>query len=711
MYRLEVYVTNASLRINQTFSYLSKEAVNAFVRVRIDFNHSKTTGIVIDCKPYVQAEKDYQLKTIIEVLDQEPILNNEQYELAKWLAYTTVSPFITCLNSMLPKPLKTGKQLLSAPKEEIIIINDHKIKLTAKQQKIYDQLENGMKASAARKLSPYIITKLADLGVISFKTVEKTYQETGLSIKESTKTLTAKQQEVVKGFLSSDKAVSLLYGVTGSGKTEVYLQLAANYLKKGETVLILVPEIALTPMMIKRVKERFLDAVFYHSGLSDQEKYLQYKRILKDEVRIVVGTRSAVFLPIKKLGLIIIDEEHDNSYKQDRTPCYNAINVAIARLHHHQGRLLLASATPSLEAFSRAKKGEYGFFCLNERINHHPPEIKLIDMQHNKKLINGLFAKEMVDELAKVLSQGQQAMILLNRRGYATTVQCSECNTTLMCRDCDCALTYHQDERLLKCHHCSRTYRIPKYCPVCGKGSLVFQGFGTKRIEEELHKLFNQARICRLDRDSTAEKNAHAKLLNAFENKEYDIMIGTQMIAKGLDFKDVTLVGVLGSDNGLLHQDYNSAKMTFDLLMQAAGRSGRADLKGQVLIQTSNQDHYVFKALRANDYEYFYRIEMNYRSKTAYPPYSHLLAFYLSDHNPERLATSSALLYQLLSQGEVKVYPPFELGRLQGKHRMRLLLSDRSLAKLLGLADKVVYEYFKERSVSDLKVDPDPLYL
>lgn len=711
MYIAEVYVTNASLNVDQTFSYTSMVMIEKYRRITVNFAGKNTIAICVNC--YEMSEGmtfKYKLKPVIDVIDDEPVLNDSQFELAKWLSDTTVSPFISCINSMLPKPLRTVRNHKDPGFIDVIRILGvpEGIRLTDKQSDVLSRLRDGMPASTARKLSSSIIRKLTDYGVIFVESTEKNYLDNDY-IEHKGFDLNDQQTKAVDDFEKSSKLVSLLYGVTGSGKTEVYLKLASSVLNQNKDVLILVPEISLTPMMIQRVKERFNDVIFYHSDLNDQERYEQYCRVKRANTRIVVGTRSAVFLPFKNLGLIIVDEEHDSSYKQEITPCYNARNVAIKRAYDAKARVLLASATPSLESYSRALKGEYELLKLSERINRREPEIELFEQGREYRY--SIVPKKLQSELEKTVSSGKQAMILLNRRGYSSIVRCSSCNSVLMCKDCDCALTYHKDENVLKCHQCSRIYRTTDVCPDCSSRSLVYMGYGTKKVEEEINRIFPDYKTIRMDKDSTSGKNSHSRILDAFSKHEADIMIGTQMIAKGLDFPDVTLVAILNGDSGLFHQDYNSAKTTFDLLMQASGRSGRSDSAGRVMIETSNPDHYAVRAVLLRDYDYFFRIEMNYRSMTHYPPYSHIISFVLSDPNEERLIRSTAILYSLTENCDLHSYSPLNLPKLKGLHRNRILLTDKSMTRLLEHAHAIVEKYIKEGNVSGLKVDPDPLYL
>ena len=717
MYLCEVYVTNASLNVNKPFTYFCDEKIDKYTRVSVKFHNSANNAIVTKCE-FVDKSIDelnnslgYKIQPILSVIDNHPILSDELFELAIWLSKTTISPLVSCINSLLPKALRTSKKIVDPKRIEYIKKNTFSGFATTKQKEVYDKLFDGMKVSDARKISTSIVAKLIDYGAIDIYKQEAEYQNNEIE-QSSFKTLNSEQAAAYNGILETKNMCSLLFGVTGSGKTEVYLHLAKHYLEKDKEVLILVPEISLTPQMIQRVKERFSDVIFYHSELNDQEKYEQYKRVLNGEVKIVVGTRSSIFLPFKNLGLIIVDEEHDSSYKQDSTPCYHVRNVAIKRAITHNAKVLFASATPSLESYTRALKKEYSLFRLNNRINQMFPNVEIVDLNNEVRNKGSyILSKRLKEELSNCLSCHKQAIILLNRRGYTPIIKCSSCGKTLMCHDCDVPLNYHRDENVLKCHHCGRTYKYPYNCPNCHEKSLISYGFGTEKVEEILNKEFPHAKTIRMDRDTTVKKGSHDSILKIFERHEADILIGTQMISKGLDYPNVTLVGILNADNGLMHQDYNAAKLTFDLLMQASGRSGRADSLGKVLIQAFNTEHYAIKAVLKQDYEYFYNIEMSYRQKTKYPPYSHLVSIYINDMNDERIKRSVAYIYDRIEKLSYKTYKPIELGKLLKQRRFRILLMGNSLVDMLKDLNSIINEYTNSRNMSSIKVDVDPLYL
>ena len=417
--------------------------------------------------------------------------------------------------------------------------------------------------------------------------------------------------------------VYLLEGVTGSGKTEVYLQWIGEVIEKGKSAMMLVPEIALTPQMVDRFKSRFGDRVaVLHSGLSVGEKYDEWRKIKNKEADIVVGARSSVFAPLENIGIIILDEEHEATYKQDESPRYHARDVAIWRGEYHHCPVVLGSATPSLESRARAQKGVYTLLRLTKRAQAQLlPEVHLIDMRTEFVHQKGSFSKTLLDAVEKRLERGEQSVLLLNRRGYSSFVLCRDCGTVLECPNCDISLTLHMDTRSMKCHYCGHEEHIPNFCPKCHSRQIRYFGTGTQKVQEELQEVFPDARIVRMDVDTTRRKGQHEAILKQFENQEADILIGTQMIAKGLDYPNVTLVGVINADTALNIPDFRSSEKTFQLLTQVSGRAGRGDKPGEVFIQTYNPTHYAIQLAQGHQYERFFETEMRMRHMANYPPY------------------------------------------------------------------------------------------
>ncbi|ELT9057987.1 primosomal protein N' [Enterococcus faecalis] len=441
--------------------------------------------------------------------------------------------------------------------------------------------------------------------------------------------LNAEQQVAVETILQSvqeqQSQTYLLEGITGSGKTEVYLQVIAEVLNQGKTAIMLVPEISLTPQMVQRFKSRFGEHVaVMHSGLSQGEKYDEWRKIERGEAEVVVGARSAIFAPIENIGVIIIDEEHEASYKQEETPRYHARDLAIWRSEYHHCPVVLGSATPSLESRARAQKNVYQRLRLTQRANQAAtlPTIDVVDMRQEVENGNvSSFSMSLQEKLQERLEKNEQSVLLLNRRGYSSFVMCRDCGYVLPCPNCDISLTLHMDSKTMKCHYCGHEERIPYSCPNCGQDKIRYYGTGTQKVEEELQTLLPDSRILRMDVDTTRRKGAHEKILRTFGEGQADILLGTQMIAKGLDFPNVTLVGVLNADTALNLPDFRSSERTFQLLTQVSGRAGRAEKPGEVIIQSFNPEHYAIQLAKAQDYEDFYTKEMYIRHRGNYPPY------------------------------------------------------------------------------------------
>lgn len=441
--------------------------------------------------------------------------------------------------------------------------------------------------------------------------------------------LNAEQQVAVETILQSvqeqQSQTYLLEGITGSGKTEVYLQVIAEVLNQGKTAIMLVPEISLTPQMVQRFKSRFGEHVaVMHSGLSQGEKYDEWRKIERGEAEVVVGARSAIFAPIENIGVIIIDEEHEASYKQEETPRYQARDLAIWRSEYHHCPVVLGSATPSLESRARAQKNVYQRLRLTQRANQSAtlPTIDVVDMRQEVENGNvSSFSMSLQEKLQERLEKNEQSVLLLNRRGYSSFVMCRDCGYVLPCPNCDISLTLHMDSKTMKCHYCGHEERIPYRCPNCGQDKIRYYGTGTQKVEEELQTLLPESRILRMDVDTTRRKGAHEKILRTFGEGQADILLGTQMIAKGLDFPNVTLVGVLNADTALNLPDFRSSERTFQLLTQVSGRAGRAEKPGEVIIQSFNPEHYAIQLAKAQDYEDFYTKEMYIRHRGDYPPY------------------------------------------------------------------------------------------
>ncbi|MEA3401295.1 MAG: primosomal protein N' [Armatimonadota bacterium] len=488
----------------------------------------------------------------------------------------------------------------------------------------------------------------------------------------------------------------LLHGVTGSGKTEVYLHAIASTLEQCRGAIVLVPEIALTPQMVGRFRARFGERLaLLHSALSAGERYDEWARIERGDADLVVGARSAIFAPLQDIGVIVVDEENERAYKQESPPRYHAVEVAGRRARQHDAVLILGGATPSLESYHRARSedGELTLCHLPERIDSRPlPDVEVIDLRGETLMgRGGTFSQRLLDALSECLARREQAMLFLNRRGFSTFVMCRSCGFTLGCPDCSVSLIYHHDSREMRCHHCDFSVPVPDECPACESEDIGFHGLGTERVADQIAREFDDASVLRMDRDTTQRKGAYTRILRQFAAGEADILIGTQMIAKGHDFPRVTLVGVLNADTGLNRPDFRASEHTFQLLTQVAGRAGRADRPGRVLVQTYNPDHIAITAASRHDYEAFYRHELAKRRENMYPPFARLINLTISDEDQERtLQIARRLAYELQERGvrhkrgERQFVGPAQapLARLRGRYRYHLLLKGREIGDL-----------------------------
>ncbi|MGQ7371226.1 primosomal protein N' [Streptococcus suis] len=533
--------------------------------------------------------------------------------------------------------------------------------------------------------------------------------------------LNPEQAIAVKEILSKvgqDSQTYLLQGVTGSGKTEVYLQVIDQVLKMGKTAIMLVPEISLTPQMTNRFIARFGQQVaILHSGLSDGEKYDEWRKIERGEAQVVVGARSAIFAPLKNLGAIIIDEEHEATYKQDSNPRYHARDVAKLRADYNQAVLVLGSATPSLETRARASRGLYGRLVLNQRANPQAriPEVQVIDFrdyigQHEASN----FTPVLIEKIQEKLARKEQVVLMLNRRGYSSFVMCRDCGTVDQCPNCDISLTLHMDSRSMNCHYCNFQKPIPQVCPNCQSRAIRYYGTGTQKAYDELQELLPNARILRMDVDTTKKKGAHEALLEKFGRQEADILLGTQMIAKGLDFPNVTLVGVLNADTALNLPDFRSSERTFQLLTQVAGRAGRADKEGEVIIQTYNPNHYAIAFAKNQDYEGFYQYEMGIRKSLGYPPYYFTVGLTFS-HKSEDLVIKKAyetvqlLRENLTEQIQILGPTPKPIARTHNLYHYQIILKYRREEQLEQVLNRIL-DWTQERDNQDLRlvIDNEP---
>ena len=789
------------MQTNHPFTYQIPVKFQDFLqigmRVVVEFGNGnrKIQGFVTGLTDEYSGE--HQLKSVIDVLDLNPVLSDEAMAMADWLTQRTFAFKIRCLQVMLPNAMrasyrKTLKLTGKITDSDLATLFDHQNEVEFNPQKLtssqLNQIEKLRKANqveivyhvddraksklvwafraqmaveelqAAKKtvrknaakqkrLLDFLITNHEQEFVQSDVTRENNFTASDLKtaaqkgwitryqvekyrnpyqigqVQPSTpKKLTAEQAQatnaVDQAIDEKQAATFLLEGVTGSGKTEVYLQIIQHALAQGKSALMLVPEISLTPQIVRQFKARFGDQVaLLHSALSDGERYDEWRRIEKGDAQVVVGARSAIFAPIKNLGVIIMDEEHETSYKQEDMPRYHARDVAQWRGQYHHCPVVLGSATPSLESRARAQKGVYQWLRLTKRINGKDlPQVQLVDMrQAGRYAPTTDISQELATEIQKKLALNEQVVLMLNRRGYSSFLMCRECGEVIKCPNCDISLTYHKDTNSLKCHYCGHEEPVPQVCPNCHSKAVRYFGTGTQRVEKELTELFPTARILRMDVDTTRRKGAHERILDEFGKHHADILLGTQMIAKGLDFPNVTLVGVLNADTSLGLPDFRASERTFQLLTQVSGRAGRAEKEGNVLIQTYNPDHYAIQYAQRQDYEHFFGKEMQVRHQGGYPPYYYTIQITASARTE---ADAAQKMFQIrgeivnyLSQNAVILGPtPQSIMRINNRYYYQLVIKYKNEPQLENyLQNLLLTSQKEERNGLQIVIDRDPM--
>ncbi len=631
------------LPINKVFNYYLPDGVENSplgVRVRAPFNNKEEIGYLIG----VEEIQMQGLKKIVEIIDKEPILDKDILELISWMAKHYFSSQGECIEASIPPLLRKGRSSIK-PRLEYEIKPDESFN------------------------APLMLTEAQT---------------------EAFNTL--------KADIWENQGVFLLYGVTGSGKTEIYIKIIEEVLKKGRGAIILVPEIALTPQTISRFKKRLGENIsVFHSGLTEAQRFKEWNNIKTNKTNICIGTRSAIFAPLKNLGLIIVDDEHESSYKQEDMLRYHARDVAIKRGEISNCSVILGSATPSLESYYKAKKGEYRLLVLPERVSEKKmPEVRIVDLKsvRHKKGMPLIFSPQLIEELRAVLERKMQAILFLNRRGFSTYVTCLSCGYVAKCVKCSIALTYHSKLGVLICHHCNYSQKKPSICPECNRKYLSFSGFGTQRVESELHKIFSGIRSARLDSDALSKRGSLDEIIDNFRNRKIDVLIGTQIVAKGHDFPDVELVGVILADLSLNIIDFRAGERTFSLLTQVAGRSGRGDKEGRVIIQTYNPEHYTIKTSLKHDYISFYEEEIERRKLLKLPPFSKLVKIEVrhKDENKLKRVIESIKKKLLLKipAADVLGPAPNAVNRIRNLYRWALLAKGEDVEELNSLLYSII---------------------
>ena len=693
----EVIVDIAASETDRIYDYLCDDDTVVGSRVRAPFGGKIVPGFVMRIKQTSDVPME-RLKKVLPCSDELPALNAECLNLAEKLTARYRVPKALTLRLFLPSEMRTGKvrELMRNYAELIVPLEEMNLTKSAKNQiGAAENLAQNGKTDCAylNNLFPAGVSALEKKGYVRITKEQILRDPYKQVIAENTeRVLTADQQRAVSVIQTDERTVQLLHGVTGSGKTEIYLTLIAKCLQEGKSSIFLVPEISLTPQMLSQLRARFgKNAAILHSGLSAGERFDEWWRLRTGEAKIAIGARSAIFAPLENLGVIIIDEEHDSSYSSESAPRYNTFDVAFLRAKRNACKLVLGSATPSVDTYKRAKEGEFSLIELKNRINKRPlPEIIIADMRREvRRGNNTAFSGALKEEIEKCLAADKQAILFLNRRGYSQTVICKECGYVAKCEACDVSLTYHRDEGCLKCHYCGMKYNMLSACPECGGVHLTYAGTGTQRIVADLQKLYPTARILRMDNDTTSGKEGHYKIIKTFAEKKADILVGTQMIAKGHDFPAVTLVGILDADMSLHFSDYRSGERTFQLLTQVAGRSGRAEEKGKVVLQTFDPENEVLRFATSYDYAGFYENEVSLRAAMAFPPYSKIVRVLVTGEDDKKTIEALREVYVALEQLYTENPDKFlffnkmraPIKRIQNKHRYQVLmrLSDTSI--------------------------------
>lgn len=708
----KVLVEISHSNIDRTFDYkvpfVLENKIKAGQRVLVPFARQTLEGFVI---ALTNKSELNQLKEIIELVDTEITLSKELLKLANFVSEETLSTKIAALQAMLPKGVKaSAKTILNKKYISYYSLNESKeiITTSSHQKELIDFLKKNKKQSK-KDLKNFSLSALNTLIKKDFIKVEQIEE---YRLNEEVKKIehlkpTEKQKQIIEEIKAANSEKPfLIHGVTGSGKTLIYIELIKDILNKEKTALILLPEIAITVQTIALFRSYFGDEIaVYHSRLSEGEKYDEYRRIYRGEVKIVIGARSAVFTPLKELGIIVIDEEHSNSYKQENNPKYDTIEIAKYRAKEHGAKLILASATPSLESYARAQKGVYHLLSLDKRpFDCSLPKVELVDMTKEKNK-SSLFSKSLINSIEEALKNNNQIMILLNRRGYSNYILCSSCGHVEKCPDCDISLTYHKTSNMLRCHYCGYARGKPELCSNCGEDVLRSLGSGTQKLEEELNKLFD-CKILRMDFDTTSTKGAHQNIIDKFRNKEADILLGTQMIAKGLDFENVSLVGIISADTSLMIANFRASEETFQLLSQVAGRAGRKGQSSKVIVQTYNPDHYAIKYAKNHDYLGFYQEEMKNRKILSYPPYYYLVSIKVISKDYDLASKNSSLIANYLKtklKVQTTVLGPSlaAVFKLKGRYNFSIIIKykyDDSLRNVL----KEMQTHYNNK---DLKID------
>ena len=738
----EVIVDLSAEAVDRLFSYRVPDSlsVQPGQLVAVPFGPRTVEAFVVNVTEHCDVPED-KLREVLRVAGEEPVVQPDLMALAEWMHTRYLCNLVDALRLMIPAEMRKNRVRARSRRYARLILSGEALegfiqanRRAQRQLALIEALRDGPMETAQID-SKAALNALAAKGAVEIYDSET--RRTPRALSDETR---ASDPELMPGqrlaldrmteTLEKDGGRFLLHGVTGSGKTEVYIRLIRKAVKLGRTAIVLVPEIALTPQMASWFHARFgADAAILHSALSAGERYDEWRRIRSGEARVVIGARSAVFAPVQNLGVIVVDEEHEGTYQSDRRPRYDAREVAWRRASQHKAVLVLGSATPSISTYMRAMPGvrpenRLELLELRQRVNGRPlPEVQLVDMRGEFERGNhSVFSAALSGALRQCLDDGHQAMLFINRRGHSTFVSCRKCGYVVKCPQCDVSMTYHQAENALKCHYCGSSMPPPKQCPQCRSPYIKYFGAGTQKVEEELRQRFPDARVSRMDIDTTREKDAHQRILEAFRRGERNVLVGTQMIAKGLDFPNVTLVGVIAADMTLNLPDYRSVERTFQLITQVAGRAGRAELPGKVVVQTYDPEHYGIRLAAAQDYRAFYNRESAYRRASLYPPFTVIArVVYTAGEVQQAQAAAQAAEAEMsrwleergMRQDVVQLRAvEAPIAMLRGEHRWQLFLKVYFKADLEAAAARLqaLAEAAPEGVRAELEINPNNLF-
>lgn len=658
-----VIIDQDTKALDKVFDYKipDKLELQKGMRVFVPFGSRILQGYVIDIKRDTLIDEN-RIKNVIAKIEDFPVIKTELLELMNYMCQKFHLRQTSVLRLFLPAEMREGK--VKELFEKYAILNDcyskNDFKRAKKQLLIIEKLESYDKVKLSqlkKEFGESAVKALINKKVIKLILEKINRKPFSINMQDKFIKLNDQQKKAIESV--GEKGVYLLHGVTGSGKTEVYMRLIAKVLQENKNAIMLVPEISLTPQVLSTFKARFGDKVaLLHSSLSAGERFDEWKRIFSGEAQVVVGARSAIFAPIEKIGIIIIDEEHEQSYVSESNPRYVTQDIAKFRANYNSCPLVLGSATPSVDDYESAINGDVKLIEMPVRANGKPlPQIQIIDMMNEIRAGNsGIFSTQLLSDLAKVINQKKQAMIFINRRGFSSFMMCRECGYLAKCNDCDVSLVYHKEDNRLKCHYCGKQYKALDKCPNCGSDRIKQGAVGTEKVVAELHNIFPDVKILRMDNDTTSKKNSHQKILAEFSSTKPAILVGTQMIAKGHDFEDVTLVGIIDADQSLYRSDYRSTERCFQLITQVSGRAGRSQFEGKVDLQTYSPRHYVYKFASNYDYKGFFKKEINLRETAKFPPFSKIIRILFSNINENVVKSELKSCYNKLLKVREKFY-------------------------------------------------------